>query len=156
MKTFVIALLALSASAFAADIPVMDAALPVMDTYNAQVDARFQMDTTTGEGSVVVTVSEMRWTTMGGGYDQWGHWYPGPRVQMPVVIFKQSAKVDGLALHGDQVVYAGRDGDVNCGRLGQSTVLHRPTIYLSGKCNLNGSITGNWSNAHLSVIMNTK
>ncbi len=157
MKKFVIALLALSTSlAFAAEVQILDAALPVMDSYNSSVDARFQMDTTTGEGSVVVSVSELRWTHMGGGYDQWGRWYPGNRMEMPVIIFKQSVKVEGLALHGDQVIYAGRDGDVNCGRLGQSSVLRRPTIYLSGKCKLSGKVTGNWNNARVNVVMNTK
>lgn len=156
MKSLVIALLAISASAFAADIQIMDAKLPMINSYDSSVDARFQMDTTTGEGSVVVTVSEMRWTQMPGGYDQWGRYYPGQRVNMPVVVFKDSAKVEGLALHGNQVIYAGRDGDVNCGRLGQSSVLRRPTIYLSGNCKLNGKVTGPWADARVNVIMSTK
>jgi hypothetical protein len=156
MKTFIALLLTFgTALAFAADIPVMDAALPVMSNYDSDVDARFQMDRESGEGSVVVTVSEMRWTDMGGSYDQWGHYYPH-RVMMPVVIFRESAKVEGLALHGDQVIYAGRDGDVNCGRLGTSTVFNRPTIYLTGNCKLSGAISGNWNAARVNVIMKTK
>lgn len=156
MKKFIVALLALSmGSAFAVEIQVLDAALPVMSSYNSQVDARFQMDKTTGEGSVVVTVSEMRWTTMGGHYDQWGRYYPH-RVNMPVVVFKESTKLEGLALHGDQVIYAGAEGDVNCGRLGESRVLRRPTIFLTGKCKLSGRVTGNWNTARVNVIMKTK
>jgi hypothetical protein len=158
MKKFIVAIFAFSAlSAFAAEVPVMDAALPVMTSSNTSADARFQMDKTTGEGTVIVTVTEMRWTNMGGGYsDQWGHWYPAPSTQMPVEIFRASTKVEGLNLHGDQIIFAGRDGDVNCGRLGESSVLHRPTIFLSGKCKLNASITGNWNNAHVNVTMTTK
>ena len=156
MKSLVIALIALSASAFAAEVQIMDAALPSINTFDASVDARFQMDTTTGEGSVAVSVSEMRWTEFGGGYDQWGRWHPGNRVNMPVQVFKKQVKVEGLALHGDQVIYAGRDGDVNCGRLGQSSVLRRPTIYLTGNCKLSGTVTGNWNNSRVNVIMTTK
>jgi hypothetical protein len=153
---FIVALLALTiGSAFAAEIQVMDAALPTISSYDAQVDARFQMNTTTGEGSVVVAVTEMRWTTMGGFCDQWGRCYP-QRVNMPYTVMRDSVKVEGLALHGDQVIYAGADGDVNCGRLGESTVLHRPTIYLTGNCKLSGRVTGNWNNARVNVIMKTK
>ncbi len=156
MKKFVIALFALGTlSAFAAEITVMDSALPMISSYDAMVSARFQMDRATSEGSVVVTVTENRWTDMGGSYDQWGHYYPR-RVNMPVVVFNESAKVEGLALQGDQVVYAGRDGDVNCGRLGESSVLHRPTIFLTGKCKLSGRVTGNWSNSRVNVTLTTK
>lgn len=156
MKSLVIALFALCTSAFAAEIQIMDAKLPMINSYDSTVDARFQMDTTTGEGSVAVTVSEMRWTQMPGGYDQWGRYYPGQRYQMPVVVFKETTKVEGLALHGDQVIFAGRDGDVNCGRLGQSSVLRRPTIFLTGNCKLNGKVSGTWSDARVNVIMTTK
>ncbi|MFL5785380.1 MAG: hypothetical protein ACJ76H_12255 [Bacteriovoracaceae bacterium] len=157
MKKFVVAIFAFSAlSVFAAEVPVMDAALPVMSSYDTAADARFQMDKTTGEGSVIVSVTEMRWVNGGGYTDQWGHWYPAPRMQMPVEIFRGSTKVEGLALHGDQIIFAGRDGDVNCGRLGESSVLHRPTIFLSGNCKLNATISGNWNNAHVTVSMTTK
>ncbi len=156
MKTITALLLALSmGSAFAADIQILDADLPTISSYDAQVDARFQMDTTTGEGSVVVTVSEMRWTNMGGYYDQWGRYYPR-NVRMPVLVMKDSVKVEGLALHGDQVIYAGAEGDVNCGRLGLSTVLRRPTIFLTGNCKLSGRVTGNWNTARVNVMMKTK
>lgn len=156
MKKIISAFLAFtSATAFAATVEIMEANLPMMSTYDASVDARFQMDTRSGEGSVVVTVTEMRWQDMGGYYDQWGRWYPN-RVNMPVTVFKDTVKVEGLSLHGDQVIYAGEEGDVNCGRLGQSTVLRRPTIYLTGNCKLSGKISGNWSSARVNVIMTTK
>ncbi len=155
MKTIFALLIAISTSAFAAEMTVMDTALPLMSTYDSSADARFQVDSTTGEGSVTATVTEFRWVIMGGNYDQWGRYYPN-RVQMPTVIFKESVKVEGLALHGDQVIFAGAEGDVNCGRLGQSTVLRRPTIFLTGKCKLQTKITGNWSKAHLKVILITK
>lgn len=155
MKKF-IAILAFSmASAFAAEVQIMNEALPIISAYNSTVDARFQVDKTTGEGSVVVSVSEQRWTDMGMNCDQWGRCYPN-RVNMPVMVFKQSAKVEGLSLHGDQVIYAGAEGDVNCGRLGESSVLRRPTIFLTGKCKLSGKITGNWGSSRVNVIMTTK
>jgi hypothetical protein len=153
---FIVALLALGlSSAFAADIQIMEAALTHVSAYDTQVEARFQMDKTTGEGSVVVNVTEMRWTTMGGYCDQWGRCYP-QRVNMPVTVMRESVKVEGLALHGDQVIYAGAEGDVNCGRLGQSSVLRRPTIFLTGNCKLSGRVTGNLNNARVNVIMTTK
>lgn len=154
MKKFVIALAFSMARAFAAEVQIMDTAVPVLMSH-ATADSRFQMDSTTGEGSVVVTVTEQRWTEMGGYYDQWGRYYPN-RVSMPVVVFKDSVRVEGLALHGDQVIYAGRDGDVNCGRLGQSSVLRRPTIFLTGKCKLKSKLTGNWNNSRITVTMTTK
>ncbi len=154
MKKFIALLVFSMASAFAAEVQIMDAALPMI-TGSSSVDARFQVDKTTGEGSVVVSVSEMRWTDMGSYCDQWGRCYPN-RVNMPVMIFKDSVKVEGLALHGDQVIYAGAEGDVNCGRLGQSTVLRRPTIYLTGKCKLSSKVTGNWNSARVNVKMITK
>ncbi|MES2526352.1 MAG: hypothetical protein V4598_04670 [Bdellovibrionota bacterium] len=156
MKVFIVSLLAFSmASAMAAEVQIMDAALPLINSNQSSATAKFQVDKTTGEGSVSVSVSEMRWTDFGGGYDQWGRWYPN-RVNMPVVIFSDSVNVEGLSLHGDQVIYAGRDGDVNCGRLGQSSVLRRPTIYLTGNCKLTTKITGTWSTARLQVTMTTK
>lgn len=156
MKKFVVALLALGISgAFASEVQILDAQLPMINTYDSSVSAKFQLDKTTGEGSVVVTVSEMRWTEMGGYYDQWGRYYPN-RVNMPVVVYGATERVEGLALHGDQIIYADRDGDVNCGRLGQSSVLRRPTIYLNGNCKLVSSVTGNWSTARVSVKMITK
>lgn len=156
MKKLIVSLLALSmSSAFAADIQIMDTELPLINASQSSATAKFQVDKTTGEGSVSVSVSEMRWTDFGGGYDQWGRWYPN-RVNMPVVVFTGSEKVEGLTLMGDQVIYAGAEGDVNCGRLGQSSVLRRPTIFLTGNCKLTTKITGTWSNARLQVIMKTK
>ncbi len=156
MKKFVIALLALGMfSAFAAEITVLDSAIPGLSTYDAMVSSRFQMDRASGAGSVIVTVTENRWQDMGGSYDQWGHYYPR-RVNMPVVVFNESVKVEGLALQADQVIYAGRDGDVNCGRLGESSVLHLPTIFLTGKCKLSGHVSGSWSNSRVNVILTTK
>lgn len=155
MKKFFALLVLSMASAFAAEVQVMDEALPVISGYNATVDARFQVDKTTGEGSVLVTVSEQRWTDMGNMCDQWGRCYPN-RVNMPYTVFSKEEKVEGLSLHGDQVIYAGAEGDVNCGRLGQSSVLRRPTIYLTGKCKLTSKITGNFGSSRVVVTMKTK
>ena len=155
MKKFIALLVLSMASAFAAEVQIMDEALPMMTTFNSTVDARLQVDKTTGQGSVAVTVTEQRWTDMGTMCDQWGRCYPN-RVNMPYIVFSKSVDVEGLALHGDQVIYAGEAGDVNCGRLGESSVLRRPTIYLSGNCKLTGKVTGNWHSARVNVIMTTK
>jgi hypothetical protein len=159
MKKFVVAMLALTiGSAFAAEVQIMNADLPYVVARDTFAETRFQMDSRSGEGSVVVTVNEWRDTGYGdgGNYDpNGGGWFPNPN-RMAVIIMKKSVKVEGLALHGDQVIYAGEEGDVNCGRLGKSPVLNRPTIYLTGNCKLNGTIVGNGRDAQVNVTMTTK
>ena len=39
------------------------------------------------------------------------------------------------------MIYNGVNGEVNCGKLGLSRVLRRPTLYLSGTCELKSYIT---------------
>jgi hypothetical protein len=163
MKKFLLAALVLvSTVAFAGEtVTVLDQQLSGSGNYMTSVDARFQVDQDTAEGFVDVTVTEERPDY--GGYnggmfcDQWGRCYPRRMpMPMPVVIFSQKVKVEGLMLMGDKVMYHGAEGNVECGTLGVSRVFRRPTIYLNGNCKLSGNVTGNYRNTRVVVTLKTK
>lgn len=167
MKKFLIAsLLMVSAvSAFAAEVVVLDKELGGMSNYPTSVDARFQVDQNTSEGFVDVTVYEERpdyngWNNRGPmACDQFGRCFPQPMPMprtMPVVIFSQKVKVEGLMLMGDAVMYHGADANVDCGKLGVSRIFRKPTIYLNGNCKLTGTVSGNWRNSKVVVKLLTK
>ncbi len=132
---------------------------------NDQVDTKFYMDTTTGEGFAKVAVTQEDWS-MGGPYGgPWGGGWqhcspyggcipqPMPRTPMFRTIFSQTVAIEGLKLHGDRIVFAAATGDVECGTFGYSTVLRRPTLYLNGNCSLNGKIA---RDSKLTVTFSTK
>lgn len=123
-------------------------------SFDDMLTARFQMNTTTGEGNVSVTLTEYQPAYPGPwGCDPYGRCYPRHRpAPMPITLFQQTVRVDGLVLHGDRVVFAAPEGDVECGKLGVSRVFKRPTIYLSGKCELISQINGN----RITVKLKTK
>lgn len=161
-KFFIASLLMISAvSAFAAEVVVLDQPVASIGNGMTLVDARFQVDQNTTEGFVDITVTEERY--MGSPYpgpmgcDQWGRCYPQRMpMPMPVVVFSQRVKVDGLMLMGDSVMYHGADANVDCGRLGVSRIFRKPTIYLNGNCKLEGRVTGNYSNTRVVVKLKTK
>lgn len=141
MKKFILAILVLSASlVHAGEVTVLDVEY-TRGLYNTRIDARFFMDKATTEGFANVTVTEDHYVYTGNG--PWGPW-GGPMgpTYYPVVILKDSVKIDGLMLMGDKVIYHGAEGDVNCGTLGESRILKRPTLYLTGKCQLQARIRG--------------
>ena len=154
MKKFILAALLVCSSAFADEVTVMDEGLPGIGQYYTTVDARFHMDQATGEGFVKVYVTEER-PGLGGHYDSNGRWYPN-RMPMPVTIFSETVKVDGLMLMGDRVMFHSPEGDVDCGKMGVSRVFKRPTIYLNGNCSLSGELKGRWSNSRVVVTLKTK
>ncbi len=156
MKKFILAALVLCTSmVYAAEVVVMNEDIRLMSNNFTSVDARFHMDQTTGEGFVKVTVTEERPDYGGGYYDHMGRWYPN-RMPMPVVIFQESAKIDGLMLMDDKVIYHGAEGDVDCGKMGVSRVFKKPTIYLSGNCKLSGNISGRYNDTKVVVVLKTK
>lgn len=162
MKKFILAALALvSISAFAGEVLVLDQQVMNIGNGRTYVDARFQVDQNTTEGFVDVTVTEERY--IGGQYpgpigcDQWGRCYPQRMpTPMPVTVFSQRVKVEGLMLMGESVMYHGAEGNVDCGRLGVSRIFRKPTIYLNGNCKLVGNVTGNWNNTRVVVKLKTK
>ncbi len=156
MKKFILAALVLCTSAvYAADVVVMDEPIQLMSNNFATVDARFHMDQTTGEGFVKVTVTEERMTYGGGMCDHYGRCYP-QRMPMPYVIFEESAKIDGLMLMDDKVIFHGAEGDVDCGKMGVSRVFKKPTIFLNGNCKLSGRVSGRFNDSKVVVVLKTK
>ena len=59
-------------------------------------------------------------------------------------------------MNGDDVIYQGAEGDVVCGTMGRSRVFRVPTFYLSGKCDLEGTIVKENGMNKLSVKFKTK
>ena len=164
MKKLLIATMILgSAFAQAATVTVLETTVLTARSGD-RIDDRFYIDTTTGQGSVTVTVTREEYNPWdnqwpGGGWTNctpYGGCIPRPMPRpMPTIrtIFDTKVEVTGLALHGDRIVYAGTNGDVECGTFGYSSVLRRPTIYLSGKCTLNSYID---RDGRLTTTMTTK
>jgi len=162
MKKFLAALMIISSvSAFAGEVQILDQQVMSIGNGRTMVDARFQVDKNTTEGFVDVTVTEERY--MGNPYpgpigcDQWGRCHPNRMpMPMPVTVFSQRVKVEGLMLMGDTVMYHGAEGNVDCGTLGVSRIFRKPTIFLNGNCKLVGNVTGNYNNTRVVVKMKTK
>lgn len=140
MKKLVFLALALcSALSFAGEITVVESSIrPVQ--FRPVVDARFQMNQSTGEGFVRVTVTEER-MTYGGYYDHMGRYYPQSYPTL-FLVHEETVRVPQLELVDHKVIFHGEEGDVECGTMGVSRVLKKPTIYLSGNCKLDGYLTG--------------
>lgn len=160
MKKLILAALVLvSAAVHAAEVTVLEAKLPMLQYGRALVDARFHMDLNTHEGFAKVTVSEQRFVSYPGGhYDSSGRWYPSPGRQVPemVLVYKTTAKIENLMLMGDKVIYHGAEGDVECGTVGESRIFRKPIIYLSGRCELVGTVISDRFNDKLVVTLKTK
>lgn len=140
MKKFLLAILVLSASLVnAAEVTVLDVEYN-RGFFNTRTEARFFIDKNTTEGFANVTVTEDHYVFIDHNWGRWGG-PMGPTIQ-PVVVFKTSAKIENLMLMGDKVIYHGAEGDVDCGTLGESRILKRPTLYLTGKCQLQSRIRG--------------
>jgi hypothetical protein len=154
MKKLLIASLVLaSALVNAATITVLETSV-VMARSNDMVSTKFFMDTTTGEGFAKVSVTQEDWTHTGPYDGPWGGWhncspyggcFPRPMPQTPIyrTIFNKTVAIEGLKLHGQRIVFAGAEGDVECGTLGSSRVFNRPTLFLNGNCSLNGKVDRN-------------
>ncbi|WPU66729.1 hypothetical protein [Peredibacter starrii] len=144
MKKLIIAALALVASVAQAEtVQILNVNLPMSRSFSTRAFTRFYMDTQTGEGFAKVTATEERYTDMGGGhYGPGGVYFPRAPQTFPVVIFEDTIKIDNLMLMDGQIIYHGENGDVNCGKMGVSRVFKRPTIFLSGKCDLDADLRG--------------
>lgn len=156
----------LASSAFASDVTVMSTNLP-QSRGQLVVDTRFHIDTEMKEAFAKVAVEERVTVYVtdcgyGGGY---GRHYPGP---MPYPycrtipqtqyrsVLSDKVKINGMTMNGDDVIYQSENGDVVCGRMGRSRVFRVPTFYLSGKCELSGSIVRENGVNTLNVTFRTK
>lgn len=145
MKSLIIAALALTATVAQADVvEILNVNIPMSRSFATRAFTRFYMDTQTGEGFAKVTATEERYTDYGPGgyYGPGGVYFPRTPQTFPVVIFEETIKIDNLMLMNDQIIYHGVNGDVNCGKMGVSRVFKKPTIFLSGKCDLDADLRG--------------
>lgn len=124
MKTFLVSFVMLTSVAFGAETTLLKTKVSGSSSVN-KIESRFVIDDVTGEGSVAVKVSRRQSGKPGAG---------GPVIYR--ALFNKTVKVEGLSLLGDKLVYAGEEGDVECGTLGESRVFKVPTIYLSGNCSI--------------------
>jgi hypothetical protein len=160
MKNLMISLLILSASAFshATSLTVLEANLPITRGFQS-VDTKFYIDTDMKEGFAKFSVSEqitvyVQECNYGSGYGPgrggYGGGYPAPIPYcrtMPQTqyrnILSDKVKIEGMTMNGDDVIFQGSEGDVVCGTMKNSRVFRIPTLYLSGKCELKGTIRNN-------------
>lgn len=145
MKTFLMSLLLISTSAFAERITVLDIAADRL--WNSDdILTRFHIDKMDGQGSASVTVIR---TVM----DDFGD--RGPRVRQYTMMQKR-AVISGLQMEGDQFIFKGSENDVNCGTLKPSRIFKRPTLYLSGSCQLEAKLEKVEGKKRLKVELVTK
>ncbi len=161
MKTFIAtALIVLATSAGAVEVVnVLEAKLPAFRFSNyTNVDTTFQVDRQTGEGFVKVVVTEERYRSGRIGPCRSDLCAPGPFEYGPqyFVIFNKTVKVRNLNLVDNKLVYHSEMGEVDCGTLGVSRVFKRPTLYLSGKCDVEGKVVKTADGRSLVVTLATK
>ena len=174
MKKVIIASLVLASTAFAhaSDVTVLTTNLPATRGITT-VDTKFHIDTNMKEAFAKINVDEQ--TTIlvqdcSGGYGG-GYRYPGPRYPGPSYpgrycrtipqtqyrsILSDKVKIEGMTMNGDDVIYQSAEGDVVCGTMGKSRVFRIPTFYLSGKCDLVGTIYNENGVSKVSVKFITK
>lgn len=150
-----IAAVMLMSSAYAAEITVVEHSIPHIRG-RAYVDTSFYMNRTTNEGFVNVTVTDEFLTRNVGipclPYEA----CQSLPTSTSIDIFQDSIKVDGLELIDNKIMFQSTDGAVECGTLGVSRVLRRPTIYLNGNCQLTAKILRESSGNRVIVKLKTK
>ena len=168
MKTLIIASIVLASSAFAqaSDVTILSTNLPATRGYTS-VDTKFIVDTEMKEAFAKINVDEQVTVMVrdcSGGYGPGprpGPSYPGrycrtiPQTQYRT-LFSDKVKIEGMTMNGNDVIYQSAEGDVVCGTMGRSRVFRIPTFYLSGKCDLVGSIVRENGGNKVSVRFVTK
>lgn len=147
MKTVILASLVFASTllAHASDVTVLMTNLPATRGATT-VETKFHVDTDMKEVFAEINAYEQVTTYVehcSGGYNRPGfprrtcHTVPQIRYQN---IFTDQVKIKDMAMNDDDVIYQGPQGDVVCGTMGRSRVFRIPTFYLSGKCDLAGTI----------------
>lgn len=116
---FVFLSLFFTLSAFAAKTPVMEAEVK---RHFSEISTKIKVDPSSGEGSVQLKVYRRSSRHRGGSHR--------------VLMLSQEAKVEGLALQGDKLIFRGETADVECGTMGVSRIFKIPTLFLSGRCDV--------------------
>lgn len=171
MKNMIMAILVLTSSAIAqaSNVTILSTQVPATRGYTT-VETKFFIDTEMKEGYAQFLVQEQFTTYVRVCNGGPGYPYPNPRnprnPRQPYpgnycrtvpqtqyrTILSDRVKIEGMTMNGDDVIYQDVNGDVVCGTMGRSRVLRVPTLYLSGKCNLNANIYRNF----LTINLNTQ
>ena len=138
MKKFVfLTLVLLTGPAMAERITLLDTRVPV--GYNSYATSKFYMDTQSEQGFAQVRVMEEYLDRYPGGgmrCDRYGC-YPAPApIPRLRVIYSDTIEIDNLKLVDKEMIYSDGQREINCGKLGISRVLRKPTLYLTGNCKL--------------------
>lgn len=159
MKKLLLALvICMTSTAYAEVITVLQERVYGASSFS-RVNTKFYMDTKTGQGSAVVTVTDQEQDTFPRypgpvNCDQWGRCYPQPNpfpTTRTVVIFEKTVLINNLNLVNTRMIFSGSNGSTDCGYLGRSRVLNVPTLYLSGNCKLAGNLRGDMLTVKLQV-----
>ena len=150
MKKFLSISLVLASTAFAhaSEVTVLSTNVPATRGHTT-VDTRFYIDTEMKEAYAMVEVAEqvtvyVQDCSYGGYYGPYNPRYPYCRTVPQIrynTILNDKAKIEGMTMNGDDVIYQSAEGDVVCGKMGRSRILRVPTFFLSGKCDLEGTIS---------------
>ncbi len=140
MKNLVILILAFSSLNAFADITEIYQTRIARGYDLVQADAKFYMDQVTGQGYAKLNVTETyyRYSPPTSRCDQYGcHTVPGHRIPTTRTILRETIEIEGLTITDNLITFSHNHKEINCGKLGRSRVLRRPTIYLTGNCKLN-------------------
>lgn len=140
MKFIVSALFLICASAQAVELKVLDSEIPGLRwSKRLHVSTSFYVDQVTNEGFAKVVVTKERFHVGPNGCVN-SVCAPGPIDYGPQyeLVYSDLVKVEGLTLVDKKLVFQGEGETVECATFGLSRVLKRPTLYLSGKCDLEG------------------
>jgi hypothetical protein len=173
MKNLILASLVLATTAFAhaSEVTILSTEMPAGRGFTT-VNTKFHIDTDMKEAFAKINVEEQITVYVQdcGGYGP-GYPYPyprGPRYPYPGTycrtfpqtqyrtIMTDKVKIEDMTMNGNDVIYQGPEGDVVCGTMGRSRVFRVPTFYLSGKCDLDGSIVRENGVNKLTVKFRTK
>jgi len=141
MKNLLLIVLVFASSAVMAESVVLLDTKIAVGFDPTVASSKFYMDTQTGQGYAKVNVTEYERVTLpipDTRCDRFGC-FPAPgRNPIPRIrtIFQDTIMIENLKLVNKEMIYTSENGEVNCGTLGTSRVLRRPTLYLTGNCKL--------------------
>ncbi len=140
MKNLILLVFALTSyAAMAKTITLLDTKIPTSYYFYTSASSKFYMDTKFGQGYAKVNVTEYERDQFPrrDRCDRYGC-YPAPSpIPRSRTLFYDTIEIENLKMVDKQMIYMGENGEINCGHLGTSRVLRRPTLYLSGNCKLN-------------------
>jgi len=140
-KSLIASALMFSSIAFAAEVNVMNIAAERVRSQD-NIRANFHLDQASGQGSVQISVTRqviIPGDHMGGINGRMGDVNGG---SFDLSILNDEAIVPGLTLEGDKAVFRSGSEAIECGTMGVSRIFKVPTLYLSGKCDLQAFKSG--------------